>query len=47
MMRPMNYVYNGFLSCLEQRPNNLTFSQACAAKHSRWMITIAGVHELP
>jgi len=33
MMRPMNYVYNGFRAYSEQRRNNLTFSQARAAKH--------------
>ena len=37
MMRPMNYVYNGFRACPKQQPNNLTFSQARAAKHSWWI----------
>ena len=36
-MRPTNYIYNGFRACSEQRPNNLTFNQARAAKHSRWI----------
>jgi len=30
----MSYVYNGFRAYPEQRPNNLTFSQVRAAKHS-------------
>jgi len=34
MMILTNYVYNGFRACPKQRPNNLTFSQARAAKHS-------------